>query len=1028
MMHSTIRTPARRLLSTALVSCLMLAAAPNVMAQSANASLRGQVSGAQAGAEVTATNIATGTVRRGTVRADGSYSLMGLDPGTYDVVANGQSQKVTVTVASTATLNFAGAASSTPGSTAATNLDTVNVVAPTLLQEVRTSEVGKTVSLQQIQTTPQVSRNFLEFADAVPGMIFTRDAKGNTSLRGGATNSDGTNVYIDGVGQKSYVKGGGISGQSGSAGNPFPQLAIGEYKVITGNYKAEYGQVSSAAITAATKSGTNEFKGETFYRYTNESMRAMTPAERQPGKSKEDSAEKEYGFALGGPIIQDKAHFFVTYEAKRFDLPVTIAPDGAVTPSAANLPADGAAGLGPASQPFQQDLIFAKIDFEPTDNDRIELTFQDRDETQQQFSGQTAKVHGKVVDNTDRRYALRWNHSGERFYNELMVTHEEAFNNPLPLTIGNGIIYTAPDFGDSDANRPQEKTLVQVGAADAFASQVKGQKGWAIEDNLTLDGLQWAGDHTIKMGAKYKQIDLYASDAAQINPQFFYTIDNPAFPSSTPYKAQFTKASTGVTGVQSEVRAKVKQIGLFIQDDWQVNDHLQLNIGLRWDYEKNPVYTDFVTPPEVVKALFSQDPNAPVGVSQTYAQTLALSGLNVNDYISTGHNRKNFKNAWQPRLGFSYDVNADERHVFHGGAGRSYDRDLFDNLALETTKLALPQPTVYFRNPATGNCMYGQTPCFDWNPNLMNGIENVQALLGSTSNEGMEVDLLNNNMKVPYADQFSLGMSNQFGEWLTDATISRTLTYDGFAFTLGNRFNNGNFFDNQMLCGAKEPTYGQPWNCNIPGFGSLIIGQQGIKTRSTQVLLSAQKPYSKESGWGTSIAYTWTNARHNRNINEHYSFDRGTIGEYPTIKSNGAPRHRLVVTGSYDGFWGITFGGKLTLATPTPGNDWSCIAQAGTANCLPTPAAGTPGGNGRFLLGGKIFGYRSLDLQATKTFKLAGDTELYARIDIINVLNFDNFSNLNYVKSDGKLLVSYNETGDVIGTPRQVKAEVGFRF
>jgi hypothetical protein len=49
------------------------------------------------------------------------------------------------------------------------------------------------------------------------------------------------------------------------------------------------------------------------------------------------------------------------------------------------LPADAAPALGPASQPFQQDLIFAKIDFEPTDNDRLELTFQDRDETQQQF-------------------------------------------------------------------------------------------------------------------------------------------------------------------------------------------------------------------------------------------------------------------------------------------------------------------------------------------------------------------------------------------------------------------------------------------------------------------------------------------------------------------------------------------------------------------------------------------------------------------------------------------------------------------
>ena len=67
-------------------------------------------------------------------------------------------------------------------------------------------------------------------------------------------------------------------------------------------------------------------------------MRAKTPAERQGGKEKMVSAEKEYGFALGGPIIQDKAHF-VTYEAKRFDLPVTIAPDGAVTGAAGRRPA-----------------------------------------------------------------------------------------------------------------------------------------------------------------------------------------------------------------------------------------------------------------------------------------------------------------------------------------------------------------------------------------------------------------------------------------------------------------------------------------------------------------------------------------------------------------------------------------------------------------------------------------------------------------------------------------------------------------
>jgi hypothetical protein len=112
---------------------------------------------------------------------------------------------------------------------------------------VRTSEVGKTVSLQQIQTTPQVSRNFLEFADAVPGMIFTRDAKGNTRCAAVRHQLRRHQRLHRRCGPEELRQGGGVAGQSGSAGNPFPQLAIGEYKVISGNYKAEYGQVSSAA-------------------------------------------------------------------------------------------------------------------------------------------------------------------------------------------------------------------------------------------------------------------------------------------------------------------------------------------------------------------------------------------------------------------------------------------------------------------------------------------------------------------------------------------------------------------------------------------------------------------------------------------------------------------------------------------------------------------------------------------------------------------------------------------------------------
>src|SRR3546814_20554122 len=93
-------------------------------------------------------------------------------------------------------------------------------------------------------------------------MQFITSPNGSESqLRSGAQGSRNINVFIDGVGQTNYVTPGGMTGQDDSRGNPFPKAAIGEYKVITSNYKAEYDQISSAAVGAVTKSGTNELRG-----------------------------------------------------------------------------------------------------------------------------------------------------------------------------------------------------------------------------------------------------------------------------------------------------------------------------------------------------------------------------------------------------------------------------------------------------------------------------------------------------------------------------------------------------------------------------------------------------------------------------------------------------------------------------------------------------------------------------------------------------------------------------------------------
>ena len=117
-------------------------------AQSSDANLRGT---AAPNTTITAKNVATGYTRVTKSGTDGSYALVGLQPGTYQIDGGpGTTQTVTLTVASTATLNFKAAAPTTSAVAAnATNLSGVTVNATTLT-EVKTSEVGTTVSQRQI--------------------------------------------------------------------------------------------------------------------------------------------------------------------------------------------------------------------------------------------------------------------------------------------------------------------------------------------------------------------------------------------------------------------------------------------------------------------------------------------------------------------------------------------------------------------------------------------------------------------------------------------------------------------------------------------------------------------------------------------------------------------------------------------------------------------------------------------------------------------------------------------------------------
>jgi outer membrane receptor protein involved in Fe transport len=998
----------RSILGAAIAAIL---AAPTVtVAQSADATLRGS---APANADVTARNVATGTTRRTKANADGNYTLTGLPPGTYRVDAGeGTEQVVTLTVASTAFLDLAAGTAEVPEA----GMEEVTVTGRRLV-EVKTSEVGRTISQQQIESVPQMTRNFLEFADTVPGIVFQVNDKGATSINAGAQGANNVNVYIDGVGQKGYVRA-GVSGQNdGTQGNPFPQLAIGEYKVITSNYKAEYDQISSAAITAQTRSGTNEFEGQAFGTYSADNLRARTPAERDSG-TKTPSESKEYGIAFGGPIIQDRMHFFGTYEAKRYNTPVTVIQANAnATPAhIAQLPADVQALFGPASIEFEEDLFFAKVDWEPNDTDRFEFSAKLRKETLfgSGIGAGTAPSAAVDTDNDDDRFLLQWKHSGENWFNEVELTYEDAFFVPHVRNADqNGIRYTFEEAPNND------QPIITLNGADPRAGQNKGQKGWSIGNTITFTDLGWGGgDHTIKAGIKYKDVELTAADAVQNNPVFSYHV-TPTSLGDTPWKAEFSLPVAGFSGI---VTSDDKQLGIFLQDDWEVNDKLTLNLGARYDIEWNPSYLDFETPAFLITALNTlvDTDDADTIPDTPYRDTLNASSdpnvaIDIDDYISTGNNRDAYKGAFAPRLGFSYDFGGDQRHILFGGAGRAYDRTLYDYLQLEQNKFALATTTVEFdlgaADPAHDCDQVANSNCIPWNPAYLTDPSLLLAQFAGTIGE---TNIMNNDLKVPYSDQYSIGMRNRVGDWNTSASVSRINAKDGFVFSMANRWPNGDYWRNG----------GQPWDHRPPGLaGVLLIGYNGLETESTQIALSAEKPFTEESRWGATLAYTYTDAEMNNN--DRYSFSESLIGAYSRVQSNIVARHRFVATGSYALPWGMQLAGKFTWSTPIPSWFESCYTGGSGVfypdGALCTPFVDDPGGTG----------YQALDLQFTKNFALGDLGSMYLRVDVLNVTNEDNL--VDYLAEpnlpDGRRTGSrYNPVGNITGFPRTLRASFGVKF
>jgi outer membrane receptor protein involved in Fe transport len=1013
--QSRARSLAAALAWSSAAAALAVAVAAPAHAQVSGASLRGTVKAEGGVSEVTAVNVNTGLTRTSTVGANGSYNFASLPVGTYRLElttpqGKRQTDEFALNVAQNAVLDFDF---SQPD--IAEGADDAIIVTGSRLRSMEGGEVGSNISQRLIEVLPQNNRNFLAFADLAPGVQFLTNSAGQTSLRGGAQGANAINVFIDGIGQKDYVLKGGISGQDSTQGNPFPQLAIGEYRVISSNYKAEFDQVSSVAITAVTKSGTNEFHGEGFFDFTNQSLRDRLPRENFPTYiPKVRTKDMQFGGALGGPIVKDVLHFFVTYEGKRRVEPREVRP-GLDLP-VDFFPTQYRDAFGARTSSFNEDLYFGKINFTPTSNDLFEFSLKYRDESGEELNnGFAAAETATITKVKEWRGLARWEHTADTWVNDFKVAYEDVTWGPKPVNFGNVSLFNAVLPAIPPATGTRRGDILRIGAGSNF--QDKGQKGWQVSNDFTWTGLD---SHTFKVGVKAKWVELNAN-TQNLNPLFTYNATfTPAgtppgtFNDTIPYRMTF---NAPVNGGDPNITSKNFQFGIYAQDDWEIDDRLTLNIGLRWDYERTPAFLNYQHDPAIAEFVAGRagytNPNGTV--TPPYAN-LANANYDIDDYISTGNERKAFKGAWQPRLGFTYALDDEKRFAIFGGYGRSYDRTQFDFIQQELAQGLFAGRTFNFNNGDASNPCTPSATCIPWNPVYLTPEGRSALVAGLAPGAGRELRFIKNDLKTPYSDQFSLGVRGRFNLLDLEAGYSYVESHDGFAYVLGNRKPDGSFFVINAQTGRPD----SPFSTGPAPFGSIILGTNGIETRANTAYFKLTKRYTEFSPWSLDATYTFTDAEENRQLGEVFALDFPGIEEYPFITATGTRKHRFVMAGSVDMPMGFTLSGKFQIASPKYLAELVSTAATGTTPPNRTVTSIETEGNG------DRWGYRQMDLSITKYVPmrfLTEESRLRFRIDIINLFNDRNYGGFSAATG----LRNQNDLS-LDGPPRTIKLSAGFQF
>ncbi len=623
------------------------------------------------GAKVTITNKAIGLVVTVNTNSEGTYTSGALIPGDYTLV-------VAVPGFKTAQLDVAVKVGITASGNIKLQAGQVSQVVKTQIDV--TSAATEQATVQQVATSREIENlplngpNFLDLAQLEPG-IQTQDG-----LNLGPTKTGLLSLSFDGRYGRSdlfELDGQDITNEvSGTTTQNIPASDVQQFQLQQSMLNLSTGLTSTGSVNVTTKYGTNRVHGEAFGFFRDQSFDANLP-----GGTHNRFQRNQFGGNVGGPIIKDKAFFFVDIEHTKQDFLDTVLPWGNFS------------GLtGTFNSPFRETNGSARIDWQIHGKYHFFYRFaydQNRDVSAilpmsfQPFNDVNhVPSHAIGLDFVTGQYTHSFRFGYMKFRNQITdATAGSSIFNPAPgveLAIG------------SDPN-------CLIPAADTFCSgpsYLAPQQTYQSDHQFTYNGSRVLGSHIISYGGGWNRImaggfsspmNLAPAVSALTTSCSGACLTLPGGASNPlNYPAQTIQLGNG-QGFATEVSAfgfpgggfgPDNRISAYIGDSWKVRTNFTLTYGMR--YVRDTWRTDSDLP--TIPALYQFD--------NLYFSSLGNSVRQPN---------RNFA----PQLGMAWDPSGKGTTVVRGGIGLFYESNLWKNLAYD--RMARLQSGRFLSTPTVCN-------------------------------------------------------------------------------------------------------------------------------------------------------------------------------------------------------------------------------------------------------------------------------------------------------------------------------------